>query len=261
MLSKLIEFMSGEKKPGVPKYAQLREAVLNAIEKGYLKPGDQIPPDLDIVRETRLSLGTVQSAMRAMAEEGVIVRDHGRGTFVAERKKNQLERPWYCRFSKEENAEEFLPVFIKLISCKHITGQERVSRLLKSKTNDFIQIDRRINVGNEFSLYDQFFLDGTKFSDFLSKSTEEMERTNFKVILRREYNMDIKRVVRSMKFGPFSEMICREIDVPLNTVGLIQQAIAYSMKRNPIYLQETYIPSNNLIYHMPDAPGVPVEWA
>ena len=254
----LFEIISENKKHGLPKYVQLQEAILNAIAKGYYKQGDQLPPDLDIVRDTRFSLGTVQAAMRCLLKEGVIVRDQGRGTFVA--KIAKLEKPWYCRFSKEENEEDFLPVFPKLVFCKRVTRQERLVRLLNSKTEEFIQIDRVINIGNEFSLYTKFFLNAAQFGGFLSKSKEELERINFKIILRQEYSVEIRRLARFFRFTQFPEMVCRKIHVPLETVGLIQQSTAYSQKDDPIFLQESYLPPNDLLWHMPHSPNIPEDW-
>jgi DNA-binding GntR family transcriptional regulator len=258
---KLSKFISDVKTPGLPKYAQLREAVLQAVAEGALKPGEQLPPDLEIVRDTRLSLGTVQSAMRALAKEGAIVRDQGRGTFVAENQKRQLEKPWYACFSREGDAKTPLPVFVKLISCERVSGQERLVRLLNSKTDDFIQIERLITIGDELCIYDQFFLNAAQFEGFLSKTAEELERTNFKLILRREYNVNVGRLARSTRLTNLPEEVCRKIGVPPMTIGLIQQSIAYSEKGNPLFLQENYIPPHNLIHHFPAEWGIPMDWA
>lgn len=256
----LRKFLSEINTPGLPKYAQLREAILRAIAKGVLKPGDQLPPDLEIVRDTGLSLGTVHSAMRDLTTEGVIIRDQGRGTFVAEKRKTQLEKPWYASFSKGEGSNDRLPVFVKLISCQRVSAPEGIVRLLNSKTNDFIQIDRLISIGDEFSIYDQFFLNAVQFEGFLSKSINELERTNFKIILRREYNVIIGRLARSIKLTQLPETVCLEIGVPPKTVGLIHQSIAYSQKDNPVFFQKTYIPPNDLIYHMPAEGSIPEDW-
>lgn len=254
------KILSEHRTPGLPKYLQLEKAILKAIEDGSYQPGDQLPPDLEIVRDTRLSLGTVQSAMRSLVKKGAIVRDQGRGTFVSKKKKVELEQPWFCRYTREENEENFVPIFPKMVFCKRISGEERLRRLLHSTTGDYVQIDRRINVGNEFSFYDKFFLPADQFGGFLSKSTEELERTNFKIILRREYNVEIGRAARCMRFAQFPESVCRKIRVPAGTVGVIHQTTAYSQKGNAVFFQESYVPPNNLILHMQESASIPEDW-
>jgi DNA-binding GntR family transcriptional regulator len=239
----------------------LEQAILKAIENESYKPGDQLPPDLEIARNTHFSLGTVQSAMRSLASKGAIVRDHGRGTFVSKKKTVELEQPWYCLFTREETERNFLPVFPKVVVCKRIKGEERLFRLFNLTTGDFVQIDRRITIGNEFSLYTKFFLPADQFGGFLSKSTEELERTNFKIILRREYNVEIARLGRSLRLWQLPETVCRKIRVPVTTVGLISQVTAYSQKGKPVFFQETYVPPNHLVWHMQDSVSIPPDWS
>ncbi len=260
MQASLSRIMTEHKTYGLPKYLQLEQAILKAIEDGSYQAGDQLPPDLEVVSDTRFSLGTVQSAMRNLARKGVIVRDHGRGTFVSKKRTIELEQPWYGRYTREEDEENFVPIFPKVVVRKRIKGEERLHRLLNSTTGDYVQIDRRMNVGNEFFSYNQFFLSADQFGGFLSKSTEELERTNFKIILRREYKVEIERLARSIRFAHFPETICRKIRVPAGTLGIIYQNTAYSQKGSAVFFQESYVPPNHLILHISESPNIPEDW-
>ena len=70
--------------PGLPKYAQLRDTLLAAIEHGYWKAGAKLPTEQALARHTPFSLGTVQRALRALVAEGIVVRLQGSGTYVAD---------------------------------------------------------------------------------------------------------------------------------------------------------------------------------
>jgi len=72
----------------IPKYYQLKEQVRRRIEKGVLKPGDSLPSEPQIVDKLGLSRNTIRQAMAELEQEGFIVREQGRGTFVA-----RAERP------------------------------------------------------------------------------------------------------------------------------------------------------------------------
>ena len=69
------------------KYKQLRELLRQEINRGELKPGDKIPPEDEIADRYGVSLGTVRQAEAELANEGLIVRKQGKGTFIAEKKK------------------------------------------------------------------------------------------------------------------------------------------------------------------------------
>jgi DNA-binding GntR family transcriptional regulator len=66
--------------PGVPKYAQLRRAIISAIDQGYWRPGAKLPTELELTKLTPFSLGTVQRTLRALTDEGIIERRQGHGS-------------------------------------------------------------------------------------------------------------------------------------------------------------------------------------
>ena len=77
---------------GLPKYAQLREALRAAIEDAYWAPGAQLPPEAELAQTTPFSLGTVQKALQALVEEGIVIRRQGYGSFVSE-KRREMYKP------------------------------------------------------------------------------------------------------------------------------------------------------------------------
>ena len=54
------------------------------IEKGELKPGDQIPPERDFARQLNISRATLRAGIGYLAALGVMKIRHGVGTFVAD---------------------------------------------------------------------------------------------------------------------------------------------------------------------------------
>jgi len=72
-----------------PKYRQLKEILREEINKRKLRPGDRIPSEERIAEKYGVSLGTVRQAMAELANEGLIYKEQGRGTFVAEKKRGK----------------------------------------------------------------------------------------------------------------------------------------------------------------------------
>ncbi|WP_367318101.1 GntR family transcriptional regulator [Streptomyces sp. HUAS ZL42] len=68
----------------VPKHAQLR-AILVDMCTNRLSPGDALPSERQLCIDHGVSRVTVREALGQLVSEGLAVRVHGRGTFVAER--------------------------------------------------------------------------------------------------------------------------------------------------------------------------------
>ncbi|WP_127490521.1 GntR family transcriptional regulator [Paenibacillus glycanilyticus] len=67
----------------IPLYKQIQEAIKTQISLGNLRPGDRIPSETDLAAQFHVSLMTTKNALAGLAEEGIVVRSKGKGTFVA----------------------------------------------------------------------------------------------------------------------------------------------------------------------------------
>ena len=69
-----------------PMYAQLEHYLRERIRSGSLGPGERLPPEKTIADTFGLSRMTVRRATTILVDEGLLVRQAGRGTFVARAK-------------------------------------------------------------------------------------------------------------------------------------------------------------------------------
>jgi len=59
------------------------EMILDFIQRAQLKAGDQLPAEIDMAKELGLSRATIREAYAKLSTQGLLVRRHGVGTFVA----------------------------------------------------------------------------------------------------------------------------------------------------------------------------------
>ena len=231
------KYRLAELKPGLPKYARLREIVRAAISNGFWKQGEQIPPEVEIARVTPFSLGTVQKALKALEEEGVLQRRQGHGTFVTNKRARMVD-PWHLRFCTPEGTT--LPVYPRVVS-KSVTRQESSwAKLLCPRGGDLVQIDREINIGDEFLVYNRFFLSAAKYGFFVRKSNEELSSVNFKTILHRECNLSFAEMSYRMQVMNFPKSISRVLRLAKDSIGLMLEVLATSESRRYIFKKSLF---------------------
>jgi GntR family transcriptional regulator len=64
------------------------EALGSAVEAGTYPKGSKLPSEEDLAAQLHVSRATIRDALQTLQERGMIRREHGRGTFVAERSIN-----------------------------------------------------------------------------------------------------------------------------------------------------------------------------
>ncbi|TPE68640.1 GntR family transcriptional regulator [Halalkalibacterium halodurans] len=90
-----------------PLYKQLKQELIQKIERGELKPGDVLPPERELAKIFNMSRMTVRQAISELVNEYVLIRRHGSGTYVAEHKIPQGKK--LKSFSEEMRLRGMLP--------------------------------------------------------------------------------------------------------------------------------------------------------
>ena len=70
----------------LPLYQQLYELLEGRIRSGEWKPGDMIPAETELISRYEVSRITVRKVLDMLVTEGLLVRQRGRGSFVAQAK-------------------------------------------------------------------------------------------------------------------------------------------------------------------------------
>lgn len=75
-----------ERQQGLSAHTQIEAEIARRIESGILRPGDQIPPERELVEQMQVSRMTLRQALTRLVDRGLLERQRGRGTFVCEPK-------------------------------------------------------------------------------------------------------------------------------------------------------------------------------
>lgn len=73
-----------ERSNPLPLYYQLKEVLKQQIRAGHLAPHSAIPSEPELVSSYHVSRATVRQALSELVHEGLLYRQHGKGTFVCE---------------------------------------------------------------------------------------------------------------------------------------------------------------------------------
>jgi DNA-binding transcriptional regulator YhcF (GntR family) len=80
-----------ERSNPLPLYYQLKEVLRQQIRAGHLAPHTAIPSEPELVARYHVSRATVRQALNELVNEGLLYRQHGKGTFVCEPRVQQTQ--------------------------------------------------------------------------------------------------------------------------------------------------------------------------
>ncbi|HLT91995.1 MAG TPA: GntR family transcriptional regulator [Woeseiaceae bacterium] len=91
----------------LPLYQQLQRALRDAIEKRVLDADDALPAERELAEDFGVSRITVRKAIDGLVSEGLLVRQHGSGTFVRPRVEKNFSK--LTSFSEDMRARGRTP--------------------------------------------------------------------------------------------------------------------------------------------------------
>lgn len=70
---------------GLPIYRQIINQFKYQVASGRLRPGDELPPIRVLAEQLAVTPNTIVKAYEDLAGEGIVIKRHGAGTYVAPR--------------------------------------------------------------------------------------------------------------------------------------------------------------------------------
>lgn len=87
--------------PPIPLYYRVQVAIQNDIAEGRLRPGDMLPSEKALCALYEVSSITIRRALRDLVQAGLIYRENGVGTFVAQPTRHYSVALIFCGFPEE----------------------------------------------------------------------------------------------------------------------------------------------------------------
>jgi len=168
-----------------PLHTQIRAALLAEIRSGRLSPGDQLPTESDLRDRFGVSRTTVRRALHDLALSGLIARQPGRGTFVADPHIDQtLER--LTGFVEDVAAAGF-QARAEVLGVDEVRADRRVADALQLHIGEKAICIKRLRLAN----FQPLSLDVSYFRVELGErlAGEDLEINPFYSLLEQQYGM------------------------------------------------------------------------
>ncbi len=144
-----------------PLYRQVKSLITEDLRAGLWKPGDMIPSEVELAARHGVSQGTVRRAIEELTAENLLIRQQGRGTFVA----SHLSPRSQFRFLRLRRDDQ-LPLVptSEVLECKRMRAPIEIARQLQIRVGEpVVMVRRLLRVEQEPAVLEDIWLPGARF--------------------------------------------------------------------------------------------------
>jgi GntR family transcriptional regulator len=172
---------------GLPLYMRLHKCIEDLINSGALAPGTQMPPEQALASVLGISLGTTQKGLQSLSSKRLIVREHGRGTFISEPRHSLTELRLF-RFL-DPRSGTLLPVYASILNRGLVEPTPKLVSILGDEPEGFVRLLRLVDVDGHFACYSEVFLPVSRFAPVMEMPLTDLEDVNLKRLFAERLNI------------------------------------------------------------------------
>ena len=206
--------------PGQSRYAALAAALRARIVAGEWPPGSALPAEQTLAAEHGVALGTLRRALELMAEQGLIDRVHGRGTFV----RSGMTGGTMMRFFRFGEGKGEVQVSRIVSRQALLAPAEVVRRLALAPGDTALRLLRVRSFGGQPCVYEEIWLPLTIFSPLLEGDVGAWGDLLYPLFAER-CGVHVHRAVDEIAFGTLTA-------APARHLGLLAGHPCALVKRN-----------------------------
>ena len=154
-----------------PLYRQIKGLLTRSLQDGEWRPGELIPSEVELAARFKVSQGTVRKAVDALADDNLLVRRQGKGTFVATHAEQRVQFR-FLRLKADDGQEG--GVTRRVIDCRRLRAPAEITRALLLKAGDaVVQLRRVLSFQGRPVVLDDIWLPGQAFKGLTAERLAE----------------------------------------------------------------------------------------
>jgi GntR family transcriptional regulator len=220
-----------QKDSPLPLYFQLKELLRQEIESGRWQPGQQIPSETELCEAFGISRTVVRQALRELKYQGLLYREQGKGTFVAQPKISESLMQDLSGFYEDIVGKGLTPV-TKVLRQEVQPAAKKIADYLQIEPGDkVITIERLRSVGSEPIVLVTTFLPYDICPDLID---EDLSAQSLYALLEKKHGLELSHGRRTIEAVAANQYEAQLLGVEEGAPLALLDSVSYLRDGRPI---------------------------
>ena len=220
-----------DKSSKLPYYYQLKQYIIEEIETGNWKPGQQILPEIKICEIFDISRTVVRQTYQELVTEGYLIKKKAKGTFIAEPKISENLVQSLMGFYEDMTARGF-KVKNDILLQKKIAVTPRIAEKLRLDINEDVVVIRRVRrINDEPIVLDRTYIPYRLCPDLIN---EDLINKSLYSYIEGKYNLNIDKGVRFIEATVATDEESKLLNIKKGSPLLYIESISYLDNGTPL---------------------------
>jgi GntR family transcriptional regulator len=221
-----------------PLYKEVKAKLTRGLAAGEWKPGAAIPSESRLAEQFNVSIGTIRKAIDELVAERILLRQQGRGTFVATHSEDRTLFYFFHIVGKDGSRE--LPVVRLLSFRKARAGAIEEQRLGVAAGSPVFRIQNVLELSGRPVIFDEITVSGGLFSDLDQDVFGGRDGTIYGLYQAR-YGITVIRTSETLSAARPSARAASLLAVSADTPVLVIRRVAYTYDGQPVEYRVSWV--------------------
>lgn len=219
---------------GTPLYRVVERTLMERLAAGEIKPGQAIPPERELAAAFSVSIGTLRKAIDELVEQRILVRQQGKGTFVASHDRERLL--FYFFHVVPHDGVKTYPQVEYIQFRRAVADAETASRLHLSAGAPVFAIRNRLSLGGRPVLIDEIRIDVHRFPGLTATQWKSRPSTIYN-LYQEAFGVTVVRTEERLRAEAATSEHARLLGIEPGQPVLTIRRTAFDMRDDPVELR------------------------
>ena len=220
-----------------PLYRQIKYLITESLVSGEWRPGESIPSEIELAHRYSVSQGTVRKAISELAEQKLLVRHQGKGTFVASHSEERTKFP-FLRIRPDHGDVESLSASLLDVWRIKLDKKSAVALGTAEGASGWL-IRRLLSPAGKAAVYEEIRLPVSAFEGISESVIDEYDCMLYSMY-EAAFDVRIVYVEERLKALQAEGEIASKLNVSAGFPLLVIDRVSYTYGDRPVELRRSY---------------------